>query len=167
MLKEWHEFYLLAGTAASALIALLFVAASVGVGFLTAERAAATRTYMTPVIFHFTSILFIGLLVLAPASAPVIQLVLIGLNGLVGAVAAGIVFKGVLRSPNADWIDRIAYGAAPVLSYLAAAAAAVLLLLDTPAGSDLLAGAILLLLLANIRNAWDLTLVMVRFQSRR
>jgi len=67
ILKEWHEFYLLVGTAAAALIALLFVAASIGAGVMAPERASATRIYMSPVIFHFTSILFISLAVLVPS----------------------------------------------------------------------------------------------------
>ena len=48
-LEHWREFYLLVGTAAAALVALLFVAASIGAGYLTAERASNTRTYMSPV----------------------------------------------------------------------------------------------------------------------
>ena len=167
LLKDWHEFYLLAGTAASALIALLFVAASVGVGFLTAERAAATRVYMTPIIFHFTSILFIGLIVLAPVDVPFARTLLMGANGVIGAVASAVVFKRVLTSREADWIDRLAYGVAPILSYGAIILAAAGLFLGSAAACDLLAGGIVLLLLANIRNAWDMTLVMVRFQSRR
>jgi len=42
-------------TVAAALIALLFVAASIGVGVMSPERASATRIYMSPVIFHFTN----------------------------------------------------------------------------------------------------------------
>ena len=40
---EWHEFYLLLGTVAGALVALLFVAVSVAVGYVTDERSVATR----------------------------------------------------------------------------------------------------------------------------
>jgi hypothetical protein len=43
-LEHWHEFYLLVGTAASAFIALLFVAASIGAGIMTAERTIATAS---------------------------------------------------------------------------------------------------------------------------
>ena len=35
MLAPWHEFYELLGTAAAALVALLFVAASIGASVLT------------------------------------------------------------------------------------------------------------------------------------
>ena len=42
-LKGWHDFYLLVGTAGATLLALLFVAVSLGIGFLTEERQGATR----------------------------------------------------------------------------------------------------------------------------
>ena len=56
-LKEWHDFYLLVGTAGATLLALLFVAVSLGTGFLTEERQEATRTFLSPVVIHFTSML--------------------------------------------------------------------------------------------------------------
>ena len=54
-LEHWHEFYVLLGTGAAALVALQFVAASLGAGYLSFETAAGTRTYMTPVIVHFSA----------------------------------------------------------------------------------------------------------------
>jgi len=44
-LKEWHDFYLLVGTAGATLLALLFVAVSLGAGYLTEERRAGTRMF--------------------------------------------------------------------------------------------------------------------------
>ena len=41
LLEHWHEFYTLVGTAAAALLALLFVAASLGVGILSKDYRAA------------------------------------------------------------------------------------------------------------------------------
>ena len=55
-LKGWHDFYTLVGTAAATLLALMFVAASLGAGFLTDERRAATRTFMSPVVIHFSTV---------------------------------------------------------------------------------------------------------------
>ena len=55
-LKQWHDFYLLVGTAGATLLGLLFVAVSLGIGFLTEERQGATRTFMSPVVIHFTSL---------------------------------------------------------------------------------------------------------------
>lgn len=58
VLKEWHDFYMLVGTAGATLLALLFLAVSLGTGFLTEERQSATRTFMSPVALHFTSVFF-------------------------------------------------------------------------------------------------------------
>jgi hypothetical protein len=43
-LERWHEFYLLLGTAGATLVALLFVAISVGAGFLT-QRPRQLRAH--------------------------------------------------------------------------------------------------------------------------
>jgi len=56
----------------------------------------------------------------------------------------------------------LAYGLLPVLGYVALLTAAVLIYLQKPIGLDVLAGALLLLAIVNIRNAWDLLLTMVR-----
>jgi hypothetical protein len=66
-LKEWHDFYLLVGTAGATLLALLFVAVSLGTGFLTEERQAPTRTFMSPVVIHFTSVFFLSAVALFPS----------------------------------------------------------------------------------------------------
>ena len=58
--------------------------------------------------------------------------------------------------------DYLAYGLLPGLGYLALLAAAVTIYLEKDFGLDELAGALLLLAIVNIRNAWDLTLTMVR-----
>ena len=57
-LERWHDFYLLVGTAGATLVALLFVAISLGVGFLNDKRAAATRAFYSPVVVHFSCRLF-------------------------------------------------------------------------------------------------------------
>jgi hypothetical protein len=57
---------MLVGTAGATLLALLFVAASLGAGFLTDERRAATRTFLSPVVLHFTSVFFLSALALFP-----------------------------------------------------------------------------------------------------
>jgi hypothetical protein len=72
MLEPWHEFYALLGTAAAALVALLFVAASLGANVFTAESAGGTRTFMSPVVFHYTNILFLSLIALVPEQTPTI-----------------------------------------------------------------------------------------------
>ena len=62
--------------------------------------------------------------------------------------------------------DYLAYGLLPGLGYLALLAAAVSIYLEKDFGLNALAGALLLLAIVNIRNAWDLTLTMVRKHRR-
>ena len=47
-LKEWHDFYMLVGTAGAALLALLFVAVSCGVRFLDRRTAAGGEHFYKP-----------------------------------------------------------------------------------------------------------------------
>jgi hypothetical protein len=58
------------------------------------------------------------------------------------------------------------YASAPILAYLAMAGAALLLLRRAEWSLDLLALSIALLLVANIRNAWDMLVFLVARQRR-
>jgi hypothetical protein len=164
MLDGWHEFYALLGTAAAALVALLFVAASIGIGYLSTDRSSPTRTFTSPVLFHYTYVLFVSLITLIPINTVTSLALIIGLSAA-GALAYSIyILVRVLRSAVTDIDDRFGYGASPPAAYAATLAAAVLLFEHSAIGPPLLAGALILLLLVNIRNAWDLT---VFFAQRR
>ncbi len=167
MLENWHEFYALLGTAAAALVALLFVAASIGAGFLdpTRTRSGATRTYMSPVVFHYAAVLFISLVVLIPSHTPASLGICIGIVAAVGVVYSLVIVVRLMRDHISDLADRFGYGAIPFVAYAAALAAAALIAKGSLAGPDVLAGALLFLLFVNIRNAWDLTLAFVKRQS--
>jgi hypothetical protein len=167
MLNEWHEFYALLGTAAAALVALLFVAASIGAGVLTPERAGATRTFLSPVVFHYSNILFLSLIALIPTQTWESFGVTIAVASVVSIVYSIVIFARVLRDSMADLADRFAYGAVPVFCYSTGVIAAILLLKEKPAGLYVLAGAALLLLVVNIRNAWDLMLALARRANER
>ena len=67
--REWHDFYLLVGTAGATLVALLFVSISLGVGFLTSARAAATRVFYSPIVLHFAAVFFISAVASFPRTA--------------------------------------------------------------------------------------------------
>ncbi len=166
MLESWHEFYGLLGTAAAALVALLFVAASIGAGFLdpARTRSGATRTYMSPVVFHYAAVLFVSLVVLIPSHTPASLGISIGIAAAVGVVYSLVVVVRLMRDNISDLADRFGYGAIPLVAYAAAVIAAWLIARGSIAGPDVLAGALLLLLVVNIRNAWDLTLAFVKRQ---
>jgi hypothetical protein len=164
MLEGWHEFYILLGTAAAALVALLFVAATIGAGFLSAGPGSPTRTFTSPIIFHYTYVLFLSLASLVPINTDTSLAAIIGISAAVALIYSSFIVVRVLRSAASDLDDRLAYGASPIAAYAAALAAAVFIFQHSQVGPPLLAGALVLLLLVNIRNAWDLT---VFFAQRR
>jgi hypothetical protein len=61
--------------------------------------------------------------------------------------------------------DYFAYGLLPVAAYLALLIAGVMIYADMNYAPEVLGGALLALTIVNIRNAWDLTLSMVRRQT--
>jgi hypothetical protein len=159
MLDGWHEFYALLGTAAAALVALLFVAVSVGATAFTRDRRSGTGTFMSPVVFHYSNVLFLSLVAMVPGLTPRLLGVIIGIAALGSLIYSIVVIVRVFRSSMADLAERVAYGSMPVVVYVAGLVVSWLLLRGhVDAGLNVLAGAALLLLLGNIRNAWDLML---------
>ena len=166
-LEHWHDFYLLVGTAGATLLGLLFIAVSLGAGFLTEERAAATRTFYSPIIIHFACVFFISAIATVPAHRSLFFAALIGATALVGAVISAFITVELIRREWTQYVrDYLAYGLLPAIGYLALFAAAALIYKESIYALDLLAGALLLLLLINIRNTWDLMLSMVRHAKR-
>lgn len=163
VLEHWGDFYLLVGTAAAALLALLFVAVSLGTGYLTEQRAAATRTFYSPIVIHFAIVLFLSAIALVPSHHRIFFVVFIGGAGLVGLGVSMFTTIQLLRNNWTQFlVDRLGYGLLPAIAYVALITAAILLQTGHAISLDAFAGALLLLLLVNIRNAWDLMLSMVR-----
>ena len=162
-IEHWHEFYLLVGTAGATLVALLFVAISLGVGFLNEKRAAATRAFYSPVVVHFTAVFFVSAVGLFPAHKVPMFAALIAGCAVIGVAVSVFTTVELLRH---DWTryvqDHLAYGLLPSISYLALLVAAWMILTERQYALLVLAGSLLTLLIVNIRNAWDLTLSMVR-----
>jgi hypothetical protein len=138
---DWHDFYMLLGTASAALVALLFVAISIGASFLTPERSIATRTFMSPVVFHFSMLLLISLIALAPSHTALSLAIGIVLVAVAGLGYTTVVLVGLARASVSDTADRFGYGIFPLASYLAMLAAAGLVISQAALGADILAAA--------------------------
>jgi hypothetical protein len=166
-LKEWHDFYILLGTAGATLLGLLFVAVSLGAGYVTEERQLGTRTFMSPVVVHFTTVFFLSAVALFPSLQTQFLAALIGATALIGAIISTYITIQVVRTDMTNYIqDYLAYGFLPAVGYLVLITAAVSIYLEKDFGLNALAGALLLLVIANVRNAWDLMLTMVRRHHR-
>jgi hypothetical protein len=159
-LARWHEFYSLLGTASATMVALLFVAASVGSGVFTAERRAASRLFLSASVVNFSSVLAACLVVLAPLGnweALGGSIVACGLFGLAHSCLAwrDTVGDGLIASIDLE--DRIWYLFMPMAGYLCEAASGIALALRLDQGCAALALSIGLLLGIGIHNAWDIT----------
>jgi hypothetical protein len=153
-LERWHDFYVLVGTAGATLVALLFVAISLGAGFLTDKRANATRAFFSPVVVHFTAVFFISAVGLFPAHKPVVFATLVGGCAAVGIAISFFTTVQLLRNSWTKFLeDHLAYGLLPLISYAALLVAAAMILKEHEYALLVLAFALLTLLIVNIRNA--------------
>jgi hypothetical protein len=159
-LAEWHDFFVLLGTAAGTLVGLLFVAASVSSGVFSYERRAPLRMFLTATVVHFVSVLAVSLIMLLPlASWPALGVIVV-VSGLVGLGYSVLALRDCVRDgliTNIDWEDRTWYGVLPFTAYTAACAAGIALVFGTGTGCAMLAACMGLLLVSGIHNAWDIT----------
>ena len=83
-LHEWHEFYLLVGTAAATVLALLFVAVSINSDVLAGSRSLASRAAQTLVLFITPAIS--AVVIVAPQPGPALGAELLAIAAASGAV---------------------------------------------------------------------------------
>src|SRR5260221_713718 len=91
LLHDWHDFYVLVGTASATLVGLMFVAVSIGTSIFNEDHRAAMTAFITPTVMHFAAVLFVCLLGTIPTHT------WYTLGGLLGAGAlAGSIYSGRL-----------------------------------------------------------------------
>ncbi len=166
-MDAWHEYYTLAGTASATLVGLLFVAASVGSSVW--ERPAALRVFLSATVVHFSSILVISLCVLAPLRNVLAYGLLFVVGGSFGVVYCFLVIRDTIRdglSKSIELEDRAWYAALPVICYALMIGAGIAEAMGFEPGATVLAISIALLLVAGIRNAWDITVWIVTRRQR-
>ena len=158
MFHGWENFYYLMGSAAAGLIGLMFVAVSLTRNFDPEKAERGQRLFMTPTVMQFALILAIAGLALAPKLTPQMH------RFAMGAVAAwGLAYTApsawrLVREQDAaaHWTDFWFYGFAPVAIYIVFETAIIDWLLPQDLACNLMALSLLALLMASIRNAWDL-----------
>jgi hypothetical protein len=159
LFHEWHDFYVLVGTASATLVGLMFVAVSIGTTIFSEDHRAPMTAFITPTVMHFAAVLFACLVATIPSHTWYSLGSLIGAGALAGAVySSGLVVQMFVRRRfKVDLEDRLFYAFLPLVGYVLALIAAVLLFTHAAAVSaNLIAAAVLTLLFAAIRNAWDM-----------
>jgi hypothetical protein len=121
------------------------------------------EAFISPTVVHFSGVLFVAILSLVPSHEWATLAGLLALVGIPSAIYSANLWLQlfVRRRFNVDIVDRLFYALIPVLGYLLLLLAAFVLFRQSPAGLDLLAAAQITLLLAGIRNAWDMMLWIV------
>jgi hypothetical protein len=159
---DWHDFFLLLGTASATLVGLMFVATSIGASIFKEENRPALEIFLGPTVVHFSSILVLCLLALLPQHWWMSLAALAGLIGVGGFVYSAVVLARLLRrmrsGPAVELVDRIFYAWLPALAYLIVLGAAALLYRQSEWGMDAVVAGMIALLVAAIRNAWDMML---------
>jgi hypothetical protein len=163
LLHQWHDFYVLIGTASATLVGLTFVAASIGAQVFREENRAGVEAFISPTVVHFGTALFISFFATIPVESGLPLTILLVLFGAAGFGFSARIWVQILvrRSFKVDVIDQLFYALVPCLGHLLVPIAATLLIFAPALGLDCLAGATLTLLFAGIRNAWDMTIWVV------
>ena len=160
-LREWQTFYFLVGGAAAGLVGLTFVAITVGSGTITKQNIAGLRTFVNPSLIHFIYVLVTSAVVVMPGITRTQLGILLMLAGLVSAGrAVGTVpfIWQQYRRHVVDMHDWAWYFLAPMASYLLYAGTGAALLRGSGQALTVLAWATIVLLVAGIRNTWDMVL---------
>jgi hypothetical protein len=162
LFKGWHEFYVLMGTAAGTLVGLTFVAASNGTRIFGEKDRPALSIFLGPTVVHFTAITLVSILALIPTHQWYTFALLFGAAGCLGLpYALRVLYAMMARRYEIDWLDRFFYTFLPPIGYAMMLVATLLLYTRSGWGLTAAAAALVLLLLAGIRNAWDMTLWIV------
>ena len=162
-LRDWRDFYVMGGTAAATLVGLMFVFASIGANQLARRNLGAMRAFITPTVVHFGAALLVCLVSIMPSHSDRSLGGALGVGALIGVAYCCQILLLIVRSFAAGlaWEDRLFYALIPFAGYLLLLASAAFELDERPADANVLAGiAIIVLIVAGLRNAWDMTVWM-------
>ena len=157
---EWHDYYILIATVAVTIIGAMFVVASIASPWLTPAKAMQSRAFLSPIVLHLSTIVLGCAAVMIPSLSDTGFAILFGLGGL-GGLAYSLLITFRIIHIHDDVEDQIWYAILPDIGYVVMLGSVVLALWHQPLALDALAGAAAILLVAGIRNAWDLTLFFV------
>jgi hypothetical protein len=157
-LVPWANFYIMTGSAAAALIGLMFVV----ITLVTGEERVRNNpdgisTFSTPTVLHFSAALLVSAIMSAPWHSLAVPGLLIGVVGLCGVL---YIVRVTLRArklatykPDAE--DWTWYTVLPFLAYGGLVVAAIVLHFGQLGALFVFGAAVIMLVFIGIRNAWD------------
>ena len=159
MFAGWGNYFFMVGSAAAALIGLMFIVATLTAGRDRSEVEPGIRLYTSPIVWHLGVVLVLsGAAVAPPMTAQWFGLFAI-LLAVVGASYGIRIAVGIGRAQlaaNFSGYDMFWYGLAPALAYAALGVSAIAIIGGEPWGASAVAATAMALLLVSIHNEWDL-----------
>jgi hypothetical protein len=167
---SWVNFYVIVGSAAGALVGLQFVAmALIATRPLTHADSQAGQAFATPTVVHFATVLLLSAIAVAPWGGTIRSgfaifpgELLMGLGGFLGILYTISVVRR-MRKQTAyapEFEDWLFHALLPLAAYSALVAAAVAACVWWREFFSetlfVMAGAVLLLLVVGMHNAWDM-----------
>ncbi len=157
-LQEWRDFYVMIGTASGAIVGATFVVATLASGI--EKKVIGMKGFITPTTVHLGSVLVGSAILTVPTLNALVLAILLGVGALAGVVYGVIVWTRITKL-DIDLIDRFWYGVLPIASYGLLGVAAGLVFAGIGPVLEVIAAAVVLLLIAGMRNAWDMATFMV------
>lgn len=158
LLAPWANYFFMIGSSAAGLTGLTFVVISL---IMARERRDGAQegiaAFTTPTVMHFAAALFVSGTLIAPWHSLAHAGVLVALTGLGGVAYILRVMRRTRRLTvyTPDLEDWIWYSILPLGAYGAIFAGAIGLPTVPVYALFVLAGGVMLLIFAGIRNAWD------------
>jgi hypothetical protein len=159
MFEGWENYYLMIGSAAGALIGLMFVVVTLTAGRDRAEVERGKHLYTSPIVWHLAVILMLSGAATIPGIRASIFAIAAGGLALLGMAIGVRSAAGIFRNPGAPdspLFDMFWYGLAPAIAYVGLAGAALAVLCGRPWGTTAVAVDLMALLLVSIHAEWDL-----------
>ena len=156
MFEGWHEFYLLAGSAAAVLIGLIFVVISLMHDRSRSSVLAGSKLYMGPIVLGVSFVLVLSAAALTPGIGGKSFALVAAIVALWGLARGIMSIDGIRRLNEVHWTDVWFYGVIPSALYVALAAVALAFWEDWAWSRGVLDVLIVCLILSAIRNEWDL-----------
>ena len=157
MFQEWHEFYLMAGSAAAVLIGLIFVVISLMQDRSRSSVLTGSKLYMGPIVLGVSFVLVLSAGALAPGIDGQSFAAISAVVAIWGLIRGIMSTRGIARlREEVHWTDLWFYGVIPSVFYVLLGGTAYAFWSGAAWAAQALAGLVTVALLLAIRNEWDL-----------
>jgi hypothetical protein len=158
-IKGWENFYVIAGSSASGLTGLTFVVIALA-SDANMVRLSGLRTFITPIVIHFGSVLWIASVLSIPGHTALSLAITLGVTGITLTSYSAVtiarmvtVMRTTYKPAAEDWIWNATLPLACCLALLATSA----LMFSHAITALYIVGIVTLaMLFIGIHNAWDL-----------